>query len=223
MCNDFARQIEWEAYCRAIAAAELGLPATAHAAQLPPAADVRVNDTTPIMRAAGNTVELAPMQWGFAPARPNGPPVFNFRSEGRSFAKSNRCLVPASAFFEFTGTKTPKTKWRFALADQPMLAIAGLWREGEGGDVPRFTMLTTEPGPDVRAFHDRQVAVLPPHAWGSWLYLEKPEAEILRPLPAGSLQVSLARAGKEPPPDELLARTGRGGDARGSWGPRRRA
>jgi putative SOS response-associated peptidase YedK len=210
VCNDFARQIEWEAYCHAMAAAGLGLPATAHPAQLPPADDVRVNDTTPIMRVAANTVELALMQWGFAPARPGGPPVFNFRSEGRSFTKSKRCLVPASSFFEFTGAKTPKTKWRFTLADQPMLAIAGLWREGEDEGVPQFTMLTTEPGPDVRGFHDRQVAVLAPDAWGSWLYLEKPEAEILRPLPAGSLRVSLTRAGKEPPPDELQARTGQG-------------
>ena len=150
------------------------------------------------------------MRWGFSPHRAGGPPVFNFRSEGRSFEKSKRCLIPASAFFEFTGTKTPKSKWRFTLAHQPMLAIAGLWREGEGEDVPRFTMLTTEPGPDVRGFHDRQVAVLAPGAWGAWLYLEKPEAEILRPLPSGSLQVSLARAGKEPPPDELLARAGEG-------------
>jgi putative SOS response-associated peptidase YedK len=208
VCNDFARQIEWEAYCQAMVVAELGLPASADPAQLPPAEDVRVNDTTPIMRATGNTVELAPMVWGLEPARAGGAPVFNFRSEGRSFAKSQRCLVPASAFFEFTGKQTPKSKWRFLLADRPMLATAGLWRQGDAGGVPRFTMLTTEPGPDVRGFHDRQVAVLPPNAWGAWLYLEKPEAEILQPLPAGSLQVSLARAGQEPPPRELLARAG---------------
>jgi putative SOS response-associated peptidase YedK len=210
VCNDYERQIEWEAYCRTMAAADLGLPTSAHPAQLPSAPDVRVNDTTPIMRAAGNTVELAPMQWGFLPPRPNGPPVFNFRSEGRSFAKSKRCLVPASAFFEFTGKQSPKSKWRFTLADQAMQAIAGLWREGEGESVPRFTMLTIEPGSDVKGFHDRQVAVLPPGAWGSWLYLEKHEAEILQPLPAGSLRVLLARAGKEAPPDELLARAGAG-------------
>jgi hypothetical protein len=41
------------------------------------------------------------MTFAFPPARPGGAPVFNFRSEGRHFANSNRCLVPASAFFEF--------------------------------------------------------------------------------------------------------------------------
>ena len=187
-----------------MAAAQLGMPANASAAQLPCAADTRVGDTAPIVRAAGNVVELAPMRWGFAPARPRGPPVFNFRSEGRSFAKSNRCLIPASAFFEFTGTWTPKSKWRFELKGAPMLAIAGLWREGAGEEPPAFTMLTTAPGPDVEPFHDRQVVVLPVHDWASWLYLERAEAELLKPLPAGSLTVTLERKGREEPDAELL-------------------
>ena len=38
--------------------------------------------------------------------------VINFRSEGRRFPKG-RCLIPASHFFEFTGTKPPKSKWKF--------------------------------------------------------------------------------------------------------------
>jgi putative SOS response-associated peptidase YedK len=39
------------------------------------------------------------------------------------------------------------------------MAIAGLWREGEGNQPPTFTMLTTEPGPDVAPTHNRQVVV----------------------------------------------------------------
>jgi hypothetical protein len=42
------------------------------------------------------------------PARPGGAPIFNFPSEGRHFGNSNRCLIPASAFFEFTGKKYPE-------------------------------------------------------------------------------------------------------------------
>ena len=62
------------------------------------------------MVAAGNAVELVPMRWGFTPQRAGGPPVFNFRSEGRDFTRSKRCVIPASAFFEFTGKSSPKTK-----------------------------------------------------------------------------------------------------------------
>ena len=205
MCNDYERHLEWKAYCEAMAKAQLGMPADASAAQLPPADDVRVGDTAPIMRARGNVVELAALKWGFAPARPGGAPVFNFRSEGRSFAKSKRCLIPASAFFEFTGSKSPKSKWRFALADCPILAVAGLWREGVAGEPDAFTMLTVAPGPDVAPFHDRQIAVLPVLDWASWLYLDKAEADLVKPLPAGSLVVSLDRMGREPADPALLS------------------
>lgn len=203
MCNDYERHIEWNAYCEAMAKAQLGMPADASPQQLSAADEVRVHDVAPIMRTRGNVVELASLRWGFAPPRPGAAPVFNFKSEGRRFDESNRCLIPASAFFEFTGSKTPKSKWRFKLADRPILAIARLWREdAKTGDA--FTMLTTAPGPDIAPFHDRQVVVLPVQDWASWLYLDKHEAELLKPRPAGSLTVTLARAGKEPPDPALL-------------------
>ena len=87
-------------------------------------------DLAPVMRDAGGHVELVQMRFGLPPAGPKGGPVFNFRSEGRSFANSRRCLVPASAFFEFTGTRYPKAKHRFTLNGAPFMAIAGLWRRG---------------------------------------------------------------------------------------------
>ena len=204
MCNDYEREIEWAQYQAAMEAADLGMPTSATAAQLAPAKDTRVNDTAPVMRAVGNVVELTPMRWGFTPARPGGAPVFNFRSDGRKFDKSKRCLIPASAFFEFTGDKSPKTKWRFELSNSPILAVAGLWSQ-EGADGPEaFTMLTTAPGPDIAPFHDRQIAVLTVEDWASWLYLERPEEELLRPLPAGTLRVSLERAGRDAPNPALL-------------------
>jgi putative SOS response-associated peptidase YedK len=123
-------------------------------------------------------------------------PVFNFRSEGRSFRDSRRCLIPATAFFEFTGTKSPKAKHRFTLAGQPFFCVAGIWRDGAAGGPPDFTMLTTAPGPDVAPYHDRQVAVLPPADWPAWINLTRPEKDLLQPLPAGSLQVETVRQGK---------------------------
>ena len=136
---------------------------------LPQADDIRINDTGPVMRAVGNEIELLPMTFSFPPGRPGGAPVFNFRSEGRHFAKSNRCLIPASAFFEFTGKKYPKTKHRFALKGSPITAIAGIWKPGQGNHPPSFTMLTTAPGPDVIPYHNRQVVVLGPDDWSAWI------------------------------------------------------
>jgi putative SOS response-associated peptidase YedK len=202
MCNDYERHIEWAAYEKALAEARFGTTSAAGPADLPPADDVRVGDPAPVIVASGNAVELAPMRWGFTPKRAGGPPVFNFKSENRDFTDSRRCLIPASAFFEFTGRASPKTKWRFDLVDSPVFAIAGLWREDGKG--PAFTMLTTGPGPDVAPYHDRQIVVLPPARWGDWLYLAAPDPALVAPLPAGSLTVRMARQGKDPVPAELV-------------------
>ena len=197
MCNDFEQHIAWAEYCELMRHLELGIPPQQTELDLPIADDIKIGDVGPIMRAAGDAIELSPMRFGFPPANPKGGPVFNFRSEGRRFAHSNRCLVPASAFFEFTGKKYPKAKHRFTLRNAPLLAIAGLWRDGQGNQPPSFTMLTTEPGPDVEPYHNRQVAVLRPQDWAAWIHLTKPEAELLRPLPAGSLAVETVRAGSD--------------------------
>jgi putative SOS response-associated peptidase YedK len=197
MCNDYEQQIRWAEYRKAMQMLELGIPTGQSESDLPRADHIRIGDLGPVMRAGGNIVELVPMRFGFPPPRPRAAPVFNFRSEGRRFDKSNRCLIPASAFFEFTGKKYPKAMHRFTLNDAPFLAIAGLWREGQDGEPPAFTMLTTEPGADLVPYHDRQVAVLRPERWTDWIYLTKPEAELLQPLPAGSLRAETVRKGSD--------------------------
>jgi putative SOS response-associated peptidase YedK len=173
----------------------LEVPTQQNELDLRQADDIRIGDEGPVMRKSGEQVELVAMRFGFPPAKPKAGPVFNFRSDGRSFANSKRCLVPASAFFEFTGNKYPKTKHRFTLNGAPFMAIAGLWREGSGNQPPAFTMLTTEPGPDVAAIHNRQVVVLRPENWRHWLELSKPEIDLLRPLPEGSLRSEVVRQG----------------------------
>jgi putative SOS response-associated peptidase YedK len=197
MCNDYEQHVTWAAYCKKMQDLALGIPPQQSAANLPQADDIRINDLGPVMRACPEGIELAPMRFGFPPASPRGGPVFNFRSEGRRFDQSNRCLVPASAFFEFTGKKYPKAKHRFTLTDAPFMAIAGLWREGQGNQPPSFTMLTTAPGPDVEPYHNRQVAVLQPKDWRAWIELTVLQAELLKPLPAGALAVETVRAASD--------------------------
>lgn len=202
MCNDYEQHIRYAEYRQALG--EVGLAPAEHQgeADLPQADDVRIGDLGPVMRRVDDQVVLSSMRFGFPP--PPGKkaaPVFNFRSEGRDFATSRRCLIPASAFFEFTGTKYPKAKHRFTLNNAPFLCIAGLWRDappdGDSNQPPSFTMLTTAPGADVAPIHDRQIVVLRPQDWSHWLDLTKPEAELLRPLPAGSLSVEQIRAGRD--------------------------
>jgi putative SOS response-associated peptidase YedK len=145
------------------------------------------------MRASGNLVELVSMNFTFSPSGPTGGPVFNFRSEGRSFANNSRSLIPAPALFEFTGKKYPKTKHRFTLNGAPLMAIAGIFREAKGANHPSSPMLTTEQDDDVKPFHNRQVVVVRPENWSAWPHLTTPEAELLRPLPPSSPAQETAR------------------------------
>ena len=190
MCNDYEQHVTHQQYLKAIKGLELDSSDTP--TELPQADDIRIGDMGPVLRAAGNGVEVVSMRFGWPPPRPKAPPVFNFKSDGRHFDQSKRCLVILSGFFEFTGTKSPKSKHRFSLAGSPIMAIAGLWSEDADGELS-FTMLTTEPGPDIAPYHDRQVCVILPEDWAHWLFLTKPEEELLKPLPAGPLDVVTVR------------------------------
>jgi putative SOS response-associated peptidase YedK len=193
MCNDYEQHVTHAQYKKAIEALDL---AAGDDAALIQADDIKIGDMGPVLRAAGNGIELVSMRFGFPPPRPKAGPVFNFKSDGRHFADSRRCVVVLSGFYEFTGSKYPKTKHRFALKDSPVMGIAGLWSEAEDGALS-FTMLTTEPGPDIAPIHDRQVCVLKPEDWAAWLFLTRPEEELLRPIPAGSLVVETVRKGRD--------------------------
>ena len=122
---------------------------------------------------------------------PNKRPVYNFRSEGREFT-SNRCLIPADGFYEFTYPTDPekkrKEKWLFTKKDEPIFCIAGIWRDTP--DVGQaFTMLTMEPGPDILPYHDRQIVILERNSWADWLDATVSAQSLIKPLEAGTLSV----------------------------------
>jgi putative SOS response-associated peptidase YedK len=75
-----------------------------------------------------------------------------------------------------------------AKAGEDWFCFAGLWRPmPEGGEA--FTLLTSEAGPDVAPIHDPQMVVLERSDWQAWFELTGNEADLLRPLPSGSLHV----------------------------------
>jgi putative SOS response-associated peptidase YedK len=159
---------------------------------LAPLDSVRITDPNPIIREAADApgeAELVVRRWSWP--GPGGKPVYNFRSEGRSFA-SGRCLIVTDGFYEFTAPADPKKKrkdkWLFTLKNHDWFCIAGLWRrDPQVGEA--YTMLTTPPGPDVASYHNRGIAVLGRDQWAAWLDASSPAADVLRPLPAGSLSV----------------------------------
>jgi putative SOS response-associated peptidase YedK len=154
--------------------------------------DIAITDPGLIVRAAAPGNELVVRRWSWP--GPGGKPVYNFRSDGREFT-SGRVLILTDGFYEFTKPADPgqkrKDRWLFSDPDGGVIGIAGIVR-----DVPdlgeRFTMLTTEPGPDVAPYHNRQVALLPASKWRAWLDPSVPARDLIGPAPAGALRVQAA-------------------------------
>ena len=192
MCNDFGNNIPYSDYLAAFSQTRIPVKWPSAAPNLEPRDDIWPTERAPVIRRLQDgTNEFSELRWGFPSARLKGPPVINFRSESRRFPVG-RCLVPASHFFEFTGTKSPKTKWKFTKANDDWFCPAGLWRPiTTGGEA--FTLLTTEPSADVARIHDRQMVVLERSDWSAWLEQTENETDLLRALLAGSLKVEQVR------------------------------
>jgi putative SOS response-associated peptidase YedK len=153
--------------------------------------DVRISEKAPIVKfdRERGVAELVERRWSW-PA-PGGKPVFNMRSDGREFA-NDRCLVIADGFYEYTAPADPGQKrkdcWLFRPTEGEV-AIAGLVRSTpEIGEA--FTLLTVPPGPDIKPYHHRGVALLTPPQWRAWLDGSAKSVEVLGPSVAGDLTVS---------------------------------
>ena len=136
-------------------------------------------------RAERQPRRMVPRLWGVPPpgalrgegvdAR-NG--VLSVRNPDSPFWTGNlrnsefRCLIPATSFMEW-GRVDPTTGRRrqhwFACTDQPLFALAGVWKDSE---IPSFALLTCEANAALRACGaEAMPVILPsdPGAWQTWL------------------------------------------------------
>lgn len=185
MCNDYRSHLSADQIATAFS--ETRFPLRFDGGVIPnlqPRDDIRIGETAPIVTYMEVGPLLRQMTWAWK--GPGGKPVFNFRSDGRSFANSNRCLIPADGFYEFTDAEPGqkrKTKWRVTMAEEPWFWVAGLVKNDA------WAMLTTGPGPDIAPYHDRQIVLLRRDQAMDWLDMTRSESELLIPAPAGSLSV----------------------------------
>ena len=103
-----------------------------------------------------------------------------------------RCLVPATGFMVWaqgTDTEGRRCKHWFAPTDQPLFAMAGVWKDSE---VPSFAVTTSAPNTLLHAAgRDAMPTILPPHreAWQLWLHGGWERAKgLLVPYPSGLMR-----------------------------------
>ncbi len=184
MCNDYGIDIPFRLFVEAFEGLGAPLDVSGGIPNLEPRDEIWPSERAPVIRMGEAGPKLEMLTWGLPPSRPKAPLVINMRGEGRRFERG-RCLVPASHFYEFTGTKSPKTRWRFTKTGEDWFCIAGV--VGSGGDA--FSMLTVPPGPDVAPIHNRQVAILDRETWLPWLDGSAEAPSLLRPCPPETLTV----------------------------------
>jgi putative SOS response-associated peptidase YedK len=129
---------------------------------------------------------------GWAPDLKSGGNLFNARSETvfekRSFAaaaRSRRCIIPASGFYEWRDTPAGKLPTLFTPSDGPVFQFAGLWStwaDDNGEIVFSCTILTTKANRTMEPFHHRMPVMLAGNDVDRWLNSDITDPENLRPL-----------------------------------------
>ena len=146
--------------------------------------DVRPTDTNPVILLHEGQRVSSMRRWGIVPFWAKDPKAistpFNARSEEahakplfRGPFKSRRCLVPATAFFEWTSIEgqKKKQKMRIARADDDLVTLAGLhdyWRRGDEV-IESYTILTVSPNALLEPIHNRMPVVLGQSDEDEWL------------------------------------------------------
>jgi putative SOS response-associated peptidase YedK len=180
----------------------------------PPLPAVFPDQMAPVVRAsrAGGREMLA-MRWGLPPPQAGLRPVTNIRNTASDWwlpwlDERWRCLVPATAFCEWTDTR-PKVPHWFALGpERPLFAFAGIWRKWTGerkkeqGEHLLYGFLTTAPNAVVRPVHAKAMPVMltTPEEWDIWLNAPIDEAlSLQKSLSVEHLHI-VARGELEDPP-----------------------
>ncbi len=135
------------------------------------------------VRAAGGEMAPATARWGLVPHWAKDPAIayrmINARSETaaekpafREALRQRRCLIPASAFYEWQGERSPKQPYAIYAEDREPFAFAGLWeRWGDPAEpLETFTILTRAADPAIAWLHERQPVVLARSRFDEWLY-----------------------------------------------------
>lgn len=168
-----------------------------------PNVDVRPTDMRPVVRLdEGGEREVVLMRWGF-PAQfgKDKKDRYNVRGESVGLAyrdafKSRRCLVPASGFYEWSGEKGSKIKWRVTVRAESLFAFAGLWdwhqdpKDPSAAPVQAFTIITTEPSDVLSDIHDRMPVIVMQEDYEAWL--ASGSRELLRSASSEAIEVGLA-------------------------------
>ncbi len=151
-------------------------------------------------------------RWSMLPPWAKEPklkyPTFNARAETVSekpvfrhaWKHAQRCLIPASAFFEWPLLEGAKIRHAIRRDDAAPLYLAGLWEIWRGPEqtIESCTILTVDAREDLRWVHARMPRLLNPEELDVWLHAEPEAAAELLSLPYTGALVAAPDADPSP-------------------------
>lgn len=196
MCGRFTQAYTWQ---ELVALYRL----TAPAINLEPRYNIAPTATMDVVVPGdGGALELARMRWGLIPSwwgksAEELPATFNARAETvatkpmfRAAFKRNRCVIPASGYYEWKPTRDGKQPYYISARDGSILSFAGLWDEWHdieiGETIKSCVIIVTESNAFARPVHERMPAIL--ERFEPWL-AGSAGLEALTPAPEGMLQM----------------------------------
>ncbi len=133
------------------------------------AGEIFPTDVFPVLTCSDGVKGIGLFKWGF-PNYKGGQVVINARSETlteKSMFKgpfmSHRCLVPASAFFEWKQVDGKKKKYIIRSQEAELFYMAGLYEgfiDKNGHAFTGFVIITAPAGAKMSALHDRMPVIL---------------------------------------------------------------
>jgi len=111
------------------------------------------------------------------------------------YFKSQRCLVPADAFYEWQKIKGGKQPICIRLKNGKTFYFAGLWsiwKNRQGEEFPSFTIITTTPNELMSDVHNRMPVIVGEESYERWLdrkYNDPVELKkLLKPFPSSEME-----------------------------------
>jgi len=173
MCGRFALHARPE-----VIALQFGLAA-------PPVLAPRYNvapGTRVLVVANGGRLRAESWLWGLVAPWAKGATgekgVINARAESvaekpmfRVAFRRQRCLVPASGYYEWQVVAGRKQPWYIRPADAPLFGLAGIYtlHRSEEGDAGTVAILTTVANASTRDIHERMPVIVGPEDYSRWL------------------------------------------------------
>jgi putative SOS response-associated peptidase YedK len=156
--------------------------------EMPQAGELRPTDPVLMITANGTGFHAGKASWGLVGSfldQPPRSPLINLRSEGLAakpfyskILRRSRCLIPATAFFEWLPVDGRKQKMRISQPDGETLMLAGIFDHHQDAGTT-CAILTTAADETISRIHDRMPLILGREESSFWLdeYEEFPDDE----------------------------------------------